>query len=250
VQRLVYLRNMSKIEFDTKLPAFETLELRKALKDFYETSLDETDEDSIRVGAVRWAVYAFYDYDGEPIYVGQTREAVSARIGRHLTGQRSDAVAKSVLDPFEVCEISVWPLPEFQDVNSKSGAALLAPARAQLNALEYAIHQMLIGESKFGEILNEKDPPSLEFEGALPTPLRAKVITDEVMKLRSHPDFRIARRAAVISRLSQGIAERKIDMGLRRVLAVQAKRLEWLANERFNALGGAGEVEIGPTDEG
>ena len=36
-------------------------------------------------------VYAFYDFDGEPIYVGQTTEDFGTRIGRHLRGQRSDA---------------------------------------------------------------------------------------------------------------------------------------------------------------
>jgi hypothetical protein len=40
----------------------------------------------IRLGAVRWGAYAFFDYDNEPIYVGQTRESLGSRIGRHFTG--------------------------------------------------------------------------------------------------------------------------------------------------------------------
>ena len=62
------------------------------------------------VGSHTWGIYAFYDYDGEPIYVGQTFEGLASRIGRHLTNQRTDAVAMNVLDPFEVAEIRVWPL--------------------------------------------------------------------------------------------------------------------------------------------
>ncbi|MDE3051298.1 MAG: GIY-YIG nuclease family protein, partial [Nitrospirota bacterium] len=54
-------------------------------------------------------MYAFYDYDGEPIYVGQTEEKLSGRVSRHLTNQRTDAVAMNVLDPFEVAYIEVWP---------------------------------------------------------------------------------------------------------------------------------------------
>ena len=42
-------------------------------------------------------VYTFYDYDGEPIYVGQTKESIRSRIGRHLTNQRTDAVAMNVI---------------------------------------------------------------------------------------------------------------------------------------------------------
>ena len=56
--------------------------------------------------------------------------------------------------------------------------------------------------------------------------------------------IRIARRALTISRLAQVISERQIKQGLRRVLQVQAKRLEWLARQRYEALGGEGSVEV------
>ena len=72
---------------------------------------------ALPVGNYRWGVYAFFDYDGEPIYVGQTNEQLRTRIRRHLTNQRTDAVAMSVLDPFEVFEIEVWPLPQFEGVS-------------------------------------------------------------------------------------------------------------------------------------
>ena len=54
-------------------------------------------------------VYAFYDFDGEPIYVGQTTEDFGTRIGRHLRGQRSDTLAYRILDPFEVAEVEFFP---------------------------------------------------------------------------------------------------------------------------------------------
>ncbi|MND09135.1 hypothetical protein D3C83_322310 [compost metagenome] len=38
-------------------------------------------------------------------------------------------------------------------------------------------------------------------------------------------------------------------MGLRRVLVTQTKRLRWLAERRFENLGGEGLVEAGPEDE-
>ena len=71
------------------------------------------------------------------------------------------------------------------------------------------------------------------------------------MKLRAHPDLRIARRALIISRLAQVVSERKVQGGLRRVLVVQAKRLAWLAEDRFASLGGEKTVEVeGSDDEG
>ena len=62
--------------------------------------MDSAAENGKQIGNSKFGVYAFYDYDEEPIYVGQTRESLRQRIGRHLTNQRTDAVAMNVLDPF------------------------------------------------------------------------------------------------------------------------------------------------------
>src|SRR6266545_6794948 len=88
----------------------EVREIRKLI----EAALNTKDEQGRTVGNAKYGVYAFYDYDGEPIYVGQTSEQLRTRIRRHLTNQRTDAVAMNVLDPFEVFEVEVWPLPLFQ----------------------------------------------------------------------------------------------------------------------------------------
>ena len=37
------------------------------------TGLDLCDDESRKVGDSQFGVYAFFDYDGEPIYVGQTK---------------------------------------------------------------------------------------------------------------------------------------------------------------------------------
>jgi hypothetical protein len=221
------------------IPPFETEDLRKNLVIFLNTVYPYS-KDSMKIGDFRWGVYAFYDYDSEPIYVGQTNEKVRTRIRRHLTNQRTDAVAMSVLDPFEVFEIAVWPLPEYQRINSKGKAYI--EAKMHLNSLELAIYQQAVKESKFKIVLNEKDPPSAKALTQLPKSLRQCVVSEKVLALRSHPDFRIARRALIIARLAQVIAERKVQGGLRRVMLAQAKRLEWLADRRYNGLGGAKSV--------
>lgn len=41
-----------------------------------------------RIGSAKHGIYAFYDYDAEPIYVGQTYERLSGRVSRHLTYHR------------------------------------------------------------------------------------------------------------------------------------------------------------------
>ena len=69
-----------------------------------------------------------------------------------------------------------------------------------------------------------------------PKSFRYKLVSEAVFKIRSHPDFRIARRSLIISRLAQVISERRVPAGLRLVMLTQAKRLQWLANRRYDAL--------------
>ena len=135
-------------------PPFETEDLRENLTRFLDTPFEQPGVTPTPVGNYRWGVYAFFDYDGEPIYVGQTNERLRTRIRRHLTNQRTDAVAMSVLDPFEVFEIEVWPLPHLQEANRSD-----AKARQQLDALERLITEQAVEKSQFKAILNEKDPP-------------------------------------------------------------------------------------------
>ncbi len=115
-------------------PPFETEDLRENLARFVDTPFEQPQGPTTPVGNFRWGVYAFFDYDGEPIYVGQTNERLRTRIGRHLTNQRTDALAMSVLDPLEVFEIEVWPMPDLQAASSRD-----AGAKQQLNALERLI---------------------------------------------------------------------------------------------------------------
>lgn len=226
------------------VPPFETEDLRAGLTRFLDTPFSDPNGSTVRVGNYRWGVYAFFDYDLEPVYVGQTNERLRTRIRRHLTNQRTDAVAMSVLDPFEVFEIEVWPLPQYELATGKD-----VDARRHLDALERVITHQAIARSHFKAILNEKDPPLGDLHVEPPPSCRGRVVSESVFELRSHPDFRIARRSLIISRLAQVISERKVQGGLRRVMLTQAKRLAWLAARRYEALGGAASVRAGTDDD-
>lgn len=241
----------------TEIPPEETVELRRGLNAFVRQPLSPHINDapatrtgrSITVGAVKWGVYAFFDYDGEPIYVGQTRESLGGRMGRHLTNQRTDAVAMSVLDPFEVRAVKVWPLPEYQNVKGDPKRVAAARRAADhLNALEHTVFLDLVRASAFGRILNEKDPPETGLCEP-PRPIEGVIVSDPVRRIRQHPDVRIARRAQTIARLAQIIAGRDVTMGLRPALATQADRLSWIATERFKTLGGEAAVEVRAADD-
>ena len=194
--------------------------IRKEINAFFRTP----DDNGRGVGSHKWGVYAFYDYDGEPIYVGQTLEGLSSRIGRHLTNQRTDAVAMNVLDPFEVAEIRVWPF-DLSDRTDKE-------QREYLDRAEFTVFQKVVEESKLGAVLNEK-PPRVVEPIELPKSYSKRIIPDSIYPHRKHPDIRIARRASTIASLARVISERKVSRGLRATLVTQARRLERLATERL-----------------
>lgn len=185
--------------------------------------LDTLDSSSRKIGNAKYGAYAFYDYDGEPIYVGQTEEKLRSRIARHLTNQRTDAVAMNVLDPFEVAEIEVWPIYS-EDVKGD--------VEKVLNATEYSVFQKVLKESKLGAVLNEKDIPKTRLV-KLPRSYRNRIIPESLYEVRKHPDTRIARRASTIANLARVISERNVSKGLRRTLLTQARRLEQLAARRL-----------------
>ena len=218
---------------NTYAPPFETMELRKQLTSFLNQRVpDPKTKKQVALGNYKFGVYAFFDYDGEPIYVGQTNERLRTRIRRHLTNQRTDAVAMKVLDPFEVYEIEVWPLPQYEAL-----ATSATKAKAHLNWLELSVFKTLLKKSHFRAVLNEKDPPDVQDNGyTVPASWRGKVVSDEVFLIRNHPDTRIARRSETLSLLAKVISERQVQKGLRRTLLTQAKRLAWLAERRLDAL--------------
>lgn len=212
------------------LPAEDVRQFRTELKTFMES----LDDEGRKIGTAKYGIYAFYDYDGEPIYVGQTSEKLSGRVGRHLTNQRTDAVAMRVLDPLEVAEVEVWPLWQFDEMARRATTKEEKKKLARLlDAYEYSAYLKAIEDSRFKAILNEKIPPASD-PVPLPPSFRASLVTELHRVERGHADIRIARRAETVSRLADVVRERgHVTVGLRRVLVVQAVRLAFLSAQRL-----------------
>lgn len=204
---------------------FEPPEEVVAIRQELDRVLNSYDDSGRRIGDAKAGVYAFYDYDGEPIYVGQTAERLRVRIRRHLTNQRTDAVAMSVLDPFEVAEVEMWP---FWDLETN-------PSKDTLTSAEYTVYLMVLENSTFGAVLNEV--PILPVPViTLPSSVRKRIVPSPIFERRKHPDVRVARRATTIAKLAQVISERQVRAGLRTTLLTQSKRLEHLAARRLEEL--------------
>lgn len=150
-----------------------------------------------------------------------------------------DAVAKFVLDPFEVLDIEVWPM---------SGLVGLPKTEKKLvvDKAEFAVFSMALANSQFGAVLNEgiiQERPALD----LPRSYRGRIIPPELLADRNHPDVRLARRALTIASLARLISERQVSLPLRQTLLVQCRRLEALAARRVEEYGGTPVVAA---DEG
>jgi hypothetical protein len=233
------------VDLTTNLLPREVDMIRRAISDAMR--LADSERAGAPIGKATTGIYAFFDYDGEPIYVGQTSENFGTRIGRHMTGMRSDSVGKYVLDPFEVYAIAMWSLPKIETDFARKDR------KRQLDKYEYTVHHRLTADSKFGAVLNEGNLTVTELMGDLPEPVRAVIIPDEIFPDRAHPDVRIARRAITVSLLAKNISERKVSKGLRQALLVQTRRLEDLAGRRAAALSGVVEdndtLEIDAIDD-
>jgi hypothetical protein len=212
-----------------------------------DVALAQRDAQNRVVSDAKWGVYAFYDYDGEPIYVGQTNEQLRVRIRRHLTNQRTDAVAMRILDVFEVAEMELYPLWHLDTVTSRQREEF-ETAKRVLDATEYSVYLNAIERSRFKAILNEKIPP-VSPRAPLPQGYRFQLISVETRAERGHPDIRIARRAETIARLAAVAHERgEVTDGLRRVLVIQAVRLAYLAATRLAYVEGRPEPDPAAID--
>ncbi|MGL4339409.1 MAG: GIY-YIG nuclease family protein [Rhodoglobus sp.] len=213
-------------EPDKKPPTKKSMPTRfvQGFREFLTAALDTVDPASGKKLNGCIGVYAFYDYDGEPIYVGQTWENFGTRIGRHLRGQRSDTLAYHILDPFEVAEVEFYPVEDLRVDPDK---------KQKLDVIEYSVYVKAIKSSKYQAILNEKIPP-VSTPVQLPASYRFGLIPANLREDREHPDVRIARRAETLARVAAVAHERgEVSAGLRRVIVIQAVRLADLAAARL-----------------
>lgn len=221
-----------------KPPAKKSMPTRfvQGFRELLSEALDTADPASgVKLGKCIGA-YAFYDYDGEPIYVGQTTEDFATRVGRHLRGQRSDTLAYRILDPFEVAEMELYPVEHLRALPAKE-------RRESVDAIEYSAYVQAIKNSKYKAILNEKIPPVSPLVG-LPLSRRFTLVPEDMREDREHPDVRIARRAETLARVAAVAHERgEVSAGLRRVIVIQAVRLADLAASRLAYAEGRGRPD-------
>ena len=70
--------------------------------------------------------YALCDLDGVPIYVGQSRDGIRARVNRHLTSARSDIIANRQVDVWEIAWVWAYPVENLSEIDPLENALFRA----------------------------------------------------------------------------------------------------------------------------
>ncbi|MFF5095654.1 MULTISPECIES: GIY-YIG nuclease family protein [Actinosynnema] len=198
----------------------------RSFKALLNDALTQVDDQGRRWADAKHGCFVFYDYDGEPLYLGQTVESLRARVSRHLSHQRTDATASGILDVREVAEMELWPLWENESHPKSPESKTLA--RQRLDALESTLYQRLLAESRFGALLSTRIFDVVE--PAEPPPSRRFSLVDEQTRQDwGHQSVRIARQASNLARL----ADHALESGaagehINRTMVVQGLRLTQL----------------------
>ena len=151
-------------------------------------------------------VYALCDLDQVPIYVGQSRDGIRARVRRHLTSARSDVIANRQIDVWEIAYVWGWPVA----------------AKADLDPLEaYLFHEF----NDVVPLMNGSIPARPEAPPTLPNKVRVQVMENEEVKIRQDPALRLPRQVQHFGRLVDHILNVKDSAELRRSLVAHYDRL-------------------------
>jgi hypothetical protein len=222
---------------DPQLPSGQAVVLRRpsrtglmmprmrVFQELLKRALNDTDDQGRVWARARFGCYAFYDIEGEPLFVGQTSERLDNRVRRHLTSQRTDAVAMHILDVQEVAEVELWPAWSLDGMSRLHRSV----TRRHLAHIERAVYLHVLGKSRYGALLNEEVPPVVD-SAELPPSKRYPLLDEQMRMEKSNLDLRIARNAEMLARLSATVSERgQVGEGLRRALAIRAARTADLA---------------------
>lgn len=122
--------------------------------------------------------YVLCDLDQVPLYVGQSRDGIRARVNRHLTSARSDIIANRQVDVREIAWVRAYPVQSADEIS-------------RLETLLYhAFHPQ-------SALMNGKVPvPPPENGLQIPVPFQiVQVMSDEEILEKLDPALRLPRQA-------------------------------------------------------
>lgn len=165
--------------------------------------------DRLQLVPATTGVYALRDLDGMVIYVGQAtsvkERGISGRIRRHLTSARSDVVANSQLDPWEVSAVSAWSAIE----------------PGEITEFERRVYAEFMNTIVAGRTLTAPTNRS-----PLPPSIDVTVLAEAEIARRKIPSNRLPRQVRHIDHLLAVLLDRKDSTDQRRSLQAHIRRLQ------------------------
>lgn len=127
--------------------------------------------------------YVLCDLDGIPLYVGQSRDGIRARVARHLTSARSDIIANRQIDVWELAYVWAYPV-------NTSG---------EITPLEDALFHSFHPRSA---LMNGRVPPAPPQPINIPEPTQiVQVMADSEIAEKRDPALRLPRQAEHYSQI-------------------------------------------------
>lgn len=128
--------------------------------------------------------YVLCDLDQIPLYVGQSRDGIRARVNRHLTSARSDIIANRQVDVWEIAWVRAYPVDRPEEIASLE------------NLLFHAFHPK-------SALMNGKVPPAPAAGiTSIPDPFQiVQVMSDGEIMEKLDPALRLPRQAEHYSQI-------------------------------------------------
>lgn len=127
--------------------------------------------------------YVLCDLGGVPLYVGQSRDGIRARVARHLTSARSDIIANRQVDVWELAYVWAYPVDNLEEIG---------PLEV---ALFHAFHPK-------SALMNGKTPPAPQKPVTIPEPAQiVQVMADQEIADKLDPALRLPRQAEHYSQI-------------------------------------------------
>jgi hypothetical protein len=127
--------------------------------------------------------YVLCDLDGVPLYVGQSRDGIRARVNRHLTSARSDIIANRQIDVWEIAFVWTYPVETV----------------AEIGPLEDALFHTFHPKSA---LMNGRVPPRPRGRLRVPKPAQVvQVMANEEIEEKLDPALRLPRQAEHYSQI-------------------------------------------------
>jgi hypothetical protein len=131
----------------------------------------------------RVGCYVLCDLDQVPLYVGQSKDGIRARVNRHLTSARSDIIANRQVDVWEIAWVWAYPVESLEEITPLE------------NALFHAFHLA-------SALMNGKVPPAPVAGIKPPGPFQiVQVMADAEIEEKRDPALRLPRQAEHYSQI-------------------------------------------------